>query len=153
VTIACFTEDEWAALVEVMGSPAWASEPRFATNTARVANQDALDACIEEWTRERDPYDVMFALQAAGVPAGVVQTARDKQVSDPQLRARNFYRSVEHPEIGMHAMEGMPVTASRTPWRLRKASPLFGGDVQDVYGGLLGLSDERLGDLIAGAAV
>jgi crotonobetainyl-CoA:carnitine CoA-transferase CaiB-like acyl-CoA transferase len=153
VTIACFSEEEWQALVEVMGSPEWAADPRFCTNTARIANEDALDACIESWTRERDPYDVMFALQAAVVPAGVVQTARDKLEHDPQLRARGFYPKVEHPEIGLHAMEGMPVTALRTPWQLRTAAPLFGGDVQAVYGDLVGLSDERLGDLIAGAAV
>jgi crotonobetainyl-CoA:carnitine CoA-transferase CaiB-like acyl-CoA transferase len=152
-TIACFTEDEWQALVGAMGTPEWARDACFATNAARILNEDALDARIEEWTRGQDPYDVMFALQAAGVPSGVVQSARDKQTHDPQLRSRNFYAEVEHPELGRHAFEGMPVSASRTPWRLRTAAPLFGEHVHDVYGDLLGLSAERVAELIATAAI
>jgi crotonobetainyl-CoA:carnitine CoA-transferase CaiB-like acyl-CoA transferase len=153
VTIACFTEEEWSGLVEVMGSPDWTRDPRFATNAARTANEDALDALIEQWTREQDPYDVMFALQSAGVPAGVVQSARDKQQHDPQLRARNFYPRIDHPELGRHAFEGMPVTASRTPWRLRTAAPLLGEHIRDVYCDLLGHTAEQLGELIAGAVL
>jgi crotonobetainyl-CoA:carnitine CoA-transferase CaiB-like acyl-CoA transferase len=153
VTIACFTEDEWAALVRTMGSPAWAADERFATNAARIRHEDELDAHIASWTCTRDPYDVMFALQAAGVPAGVVQHAGDKQERDPQLRARGFYPEADHPEIGRHAFEGMPVTASRTPWRLRTAAPLLGEHTEAVYRDLLGLSAERLFELRLTAAV
>ncbi len=136
-----------------MGAPAWAQEARFASNAARVAHEDELDAHIEAWTRERDAYDVMMALQAAGVPAGVVQGAADKQERDPQLRARGFYQQADHPVLGRHAFEGMPVTASRTPWRLRHAAPLLGEHTEAVYCELLGLSRERLAELRAGAAI
>ena len=153
VTIACFTEEEWEALVEAMGAPEWTRDPRFATNAGRTAHEDDLDACIEEWTREQDPYDVMYTLQAAGVPAGVVQHAGDKQERDPQLRARGFYPETEHAELGRHAFEGMPVTASRTPWQLRTASPRMSEHSEDVYCGLLGLSQHQLGELYATAAL
>jgi crotonobetainyl-CoA:carnitine CoA-transferase CaiB-like acyl-CoA transferase len=153
VTIACFTEAEWRALVAAMGSPAWAADARFATNAGRVAHEDELDACIAAWTAEREPYDVMYTLQEAGVPAGVVQHAGDKQECDPQLRARGFYPEIEHAELGRHAFEGMPVTATRTPWRLRAPAPLLGEHIPDVYGGLLGLSDAEIAELYAGAAL
>jgi crotonobetainyl-CoA:carnitine CoA-transferase CaiB-like acyl-CoA transferase len=153
VAIACFTEAEWQALVRVMGAPAWAREARFATNAARVAHEDELDAHIEAWTRARDAYEVMLALQAAGVPAGVVQHAADKQERDPQLRARGFYPEADHPVLGRHAFEGMPVTAARTPWRLRHAAPLLGEHTEAVYCHLLGLSRARLAALRAEAAV
>lgn len=147
VTIACFSEAEWQAMVQQLGAPAWAAEPRFATNAGRTAHEDELDARISAWTRERTAYDVMFTLQAAGVPAGVVQTAGDKQERDPQLRARGFYPEADHADLGRHAFEGMPVQASRTPWQLRAASPLFGEHTEDVYGKLLGLSSEELDNL------
>ncbi|MFN8558728.1 MAG: CoA transferase [Dehalococcoidia bacterium] len=108
---------------------------------------------MTEWTHTRDPYDVMMALQAAGVPAGVVQHAGDKQERDPQLRARDFYPTIDHPELGRHAFEGMPVTASRTPWRLRMASPQMGADRETVCADLLGLPLERVAELIADAAL
>ncbi len=153
VTIACFSDDEWEALVGAMGCPAWAADERFCTNTGRTAHEDALDAHITAWTAEQDPYDVMYALQSAGVPAGVVQHGGDKQERDPQLRARGFYPEFDHPELGRHAFEGMPVAASRTPWRLRAPAPLLGEHISDVYGDLLGLSDERLGELFGAAAL
>jgi crotonobetainyl-CoA:carnitine CoA-transferase CaiB-like acyl-CoA transferase len=153
VTIACFDEEEWRALAQAMGCPHWAEEERFRTNAARTAHEDALDALIEAWTAQRDAYDIMFDLQSAGVPAGVVQTAGDKQSRDPQLKARHFYPEIEHPLLGRHAFEGMPVTASRTPWSLRTAAPLLGEHIPDVYRDLLGLSDERIGDLFASAAL
>ena len=153
VTIACFTEEEWAALVRTMGAPAWAQDARFSSNAARTAHEDELDAHIQAWTAEQDPYDVMYALQSAGVPAGAVQHAGDKQERDPQLRARGFYPEADHPELGRHAFEGVPIAASRTPWRLRSAAPRLGEHSEDVYCKLLGLSQHRLGELYATAAV
>lgn len=153
VTIACFTEEEWQALVGAMGAPDWATDSRFSSNAARVVNQDALDAKIEAWTADQDPYEVMFTLQEAGVPAGVVQNAGDKQRRDPQLHARAFYPKIAHPELGVHAFEGMPVTASRTPATLRTPGPLLGEHAQAVYQELLGLSDEQFGELLIGAAL
>jgi crotonobetainyl-CoA:carnitine CoA-transferase CaiB-like acyl-CoA transferase len=44
IAIAVFDDAEWRGLVSVMGTPAWASEARFATQASRFANQDALDA-------------------------------------------------------------------------------------------------------------
>lgn len=153
VTIACFTETEWQSLIRVMGTPAWTADARFATNIARTANEDALDHLIGDWTQGQDPYDIMFALQAAGVPCGVVQQASDKQERDPQLRARGFYAAVGHPELGEHAMEGMPASLARTPWQLRTASPLLGEHSDVVYGDLLGYEGERLADILTGAAL
>lgn len=153
VTIACFTDEEWQSLVKAMGSPAWASDPRFATNSARTEHEEELDSHIAAWTREQNPYDVMMTLQEQGVPSGVVQRNSDKQTRDAQLRARNFYPAIDHPLLGTHEFEGMPVTASRTPWQLRRPAPMLGEDIPDVYCGLLGYSDEQLGELFASAAL
>ena len=47
----------------------------------------------------------MQRLQAAGVPAGVVQRSSDHQ-HDPQLRHRGFFRPLQHPEMGEVPYEG-----------------------------------------------
>ncbi|MGI8550255.1 MAG: CaiB/BaiF CoA transferase family protein, partial [Dehalococcoidia bacterium] len=109
VAIAVFTDEEWQALCRVMDEPAWCHEARFAGNAGRLHDQADLDRLIESWTSGLDRYDVMYLCQAAGVPAGVVQDAADKQERDPQLAARNFYPEIDHAELGRHRFEGVPI--------------------------------------------
>src|SRR6266508_6028657 len=73
LTIACFMDAEWRALTEVAGHPEWANDGRFKDLAGRLAHQDALDALVGGWTKSRDAYEAMLALQRAGVPAGVCQ--------------------------------------------------------------------------------
>ena len=153
VTIVCETEAQWRALCRVLGDPDWAQDERFRSSASRYAHQDELDARIEAWTRERDAYDVMELLQSAGVPAGVVQNARDKAERDPQLRARDFYREADHPLLGRHVFEGLPVQFSRSTWQIRYGAPLLGEHNTDVYGALLGRSDAELSTLADEAAI
>ena len=85
IAIACFDDAEWRALAEVARHPEWLADARFANLAGRLAHQDALDAAVGEWTRTGDAYAMMHALQKAGVPAGVCQTAEDRCDHDPQL--------------------------------------------------------------------
>ena len=48
ITIACFTEAEWNALIKVAEHPEWDRDPRFTNLAARLAHQEALDALISE---------------------------------------------------------------------------------------------------------
>ena len=131
--ISIFNEQQWSNLVVAMGSPAWAEDQKFHSNEARVGNQDELDRHIESWTRDRMPHQVMATLQASGVPAGAVQSPMDKVEDDPQLRARGFLPEVDHSELGRNKVEAIPVKLSRSPWGLRKASPLLGEHSDYVY--------------------
>ena len=153
VTIVCETEEQWRALCRVMGDPAWTRDERFRTNASRYEHQDALDGHIEAWTRELGPYDVMYLLQAAGVPAGVVQNQRDKSTRDPQLRARGFYARADHPNLGEHDFEGLPLHFSRSEWTVRRGGPLLGEHKHEVYRDLLGRSDKQLATLAEELAI
>jgi len=152
VAIAVESEAQWAALVDAMGAPAWAQGAEFATNGARLANQDALDTHIGAWTASFAPHDLMLLLQGRGVPAGAVQTIADRMERDPQLQARGFYPEADHPLLGRHRFEGVPFTPSRSPWRVASGGPLLGEHNSDVLCDLLGLSDEELLDLTLEAA-
>src|SRR5207249_9352511 len=98
--IAVFDEQQWCALVAALGSPEWTQDTRFATLAARKQNEDDLDEKLSEWTRERAAEDVMRTLQAHGVPAGVVQNARDLLDCDEHMKARRYYVYLDHPEAG-----------------------------------------------------
>jgi crotonobetainyl-CoA:carnitine CoA-transferase CaiB-like acyl-CoA transferase len=147
VTIAVTDEREWRALCAAMGQPELADDPRFATAAARKAHEDELDRLIDAWTATRDRYDVMHRLQAVGIAAGVVQTARDL-FADPQLRARGFFEWVDHsdrdPLLGVRPYVGRPWRLSRAPGGSRRRAPGLGEHNRAVLVGLLGQPDEAL---------
>ena len=151
VAITVFTDAEWRSLVDVMGNPPWAGDPRFVTAEARERNADALDAFVESWTIQHTAEDVMARLQAAGVAAGVVQTGEDLS-RDPQLQERGFFRRVPDHQGELRTIERAPYKLSRTPGSVIRAAPAFAADMTYVLRELLGMTDEEVEDCaIAGA--
>ncbi len=151
VAITVFNDDEWRALVDVMGNPQWTRDPRFATADARQHNADALDDLVESWTVRRTAEEVMRLLQAAGVAAGVVQTGEDLS-QDPQLKERGFFRRVPDHQGDYRTIESAPYKLSRTPGRVARGAPAFAADMTYVLRELLAMSDEEVEDCaIAGA--
>lgn len=142
--IVCQTDDEWRRLVEVMGSPEWATAEKLATVAGRLEHQDELDEQIEAWTATLGKYELTELCQAAGVRALPVQSAEDRVENDPQLRERGMYLTLDHPALGRHKVQNAPFKLSETPVFNHAASPLIGEHTRDVVEGLLGLSREEL---------
>ena len=140
VAIAVEHDAQWRALCAVIGASALADDPQLASVQGRQARAPEIDARIEAWTRTRDPWQAMDALQSAGVPAGAVQRSRDLVERDPQLRHRGMHPRVTHPLFGEHTVDGVPVRFSRTPARVQSAGPLLGEANNAVFTGLLGVS-------------
>ena len=140
--IAIFTDREWKAMRQVMGSPPWAEDDKFATLLGRKTNEGELDNLIEQWTINYSAEELMTRLQQAGVSAGVVETAEDLH-SDPQLKYRHHFWGLEHQEIGESTYDSMGSQLSKTPAELYKAAHTLGEDNYCVYTQILGLSDEE----------
>ncbi len=145
--IAVCTEDDWRAFCRAAGHPEWAEDARFGSLAARKAHEDALDALVGAWTAQRAPEVVMETLQAAGVPAGVVNRLGDL-FSDPQLAHRRVWRELPHPELERFHYEAPPYILSETPAELRR-SPLLGEHNRRVYREVLGLADGEIDRLMA----
>jgi crotonobetainyl-CoA:carnitine CoA-transferase CaiB-like acyl-CoA transferase len=148
LVIVVSTPDEWTRLVRAMGSPEWASQPRFATLYLRMRNREELDAHISRWTVEREAEAAMEKLQSAGVPAGLVATAQDCCARDPQLATRGFWPAVTLPEGGQTQVCGIPFKLSDTPVEVRRCSSLAGESNDYVFGELLGLTRAERDELI-----
>ncbi len=147
--VTVFSDDEWQALVRVLGTPAWCLDERFVTMTGRVANQDELDRHLSEWTRERDRHEIMHTLQQAGVTAGAVQDARDVNEHDPQMAHRDIFFELDHPVIGEARFEGVPFTATNFGADHWRSAPLLGEDNHYVLSEVLGLDHDEIADLEA----
>ena len=77
---------EWAALcTAVLRTPALVSDPRFATNVARVSNRDAIDALLAPVLGALDREAAMAALSGAGIACGRLSSMED-MVHHPQAR-------------------------------------------------------------------
>ena len=89
----------------------------------------------------------MRLLQGAGVPAAVAATAYDL-FRDPQLRHREHFVLLDHPEMGRRAYDAPSFRLSRTPHELRRA-PLLGEHTHFIATELLGYTDEEFATLLA----
>lgn len=150
--IAVFTDEEWAAFREVIGTPEWTKDSRFTTFYGRKQNEDELDRLVTEWTTNYTAEQVMTLMQANGVPAGVVYTIEDV-FNDPQMKHREHFVYLEHPVIGRHAYHNEASRFSKTPPDFRKAAPCLGEDNEHVYKEILGLTDDEIADLLVAGVI
>jgi crotonobetainyl-CoA:carnitine CoA-transferase CaiB-like acyl-CoA transferase len=89
VIIACGNDGQFARLCGVLGLEDMATQPDFATNSARVAHREALVAKMEAKTRSFMRDDLLAALEHATVPAGPINSVADV-FADPQFAFRGM---------------------------------------------------------------
>ncbi|GAA4535551.1 CaiB/BaiF CoA transferase family protein [Amycolatopsis samaneae] len=117
---------QFAALVDVLGAPELAEDPRFVTNTDRVHHADelrgVLGARIACWAGE----ELGTRLLARGVPAAPVHTVAEAMDS-PQARHREMIV-----ELDGYRGVGIPVKLGRTPGRATSPPHAAGEDTREV---------------------
>ena len=125
---------QWAAWLEVMGSPDWAADPRFARKPDRVANWDALHALMSAWSREYGKQSIADMAQAAHVPSFPLREPAE-QLNSAQLAHRGFWRQSD---IGGRTIQapgppfGLQIESTRhTDGRSSGPMPLSGIRVLD----------------------
>ena len=151
-TIAVTSEVQWTELCKAIGRTDLEMDPRFDTLRHRKDNENELDALIEAWTIDRTPEEVMTVLQAAGVPAGIVENAADLS-EDSQLRARGLFWPMEHSEMGLFTHLGSSMLLSKTPAQASTPSPCIGEHNEYVLTKILGKTDEEFVELLAAGAL
>ena len=146
ITIAIPSEATWNRFCQTIGKDSWLVDERFLDMPSRYRNQDELNQLIEEWTLQRDHYQIMYLLQQADIPSGPVLDAKEL-VADPHLNDRGFFETITHPEAGTHPYVGMYAKMSKTPGSIRKPAPCLGEHNRYVYEKLLGLPQEEIDQL------
>ncbi|WP_205781678.1 CaiB/BaiF CoA transferase family protein [Mycobacterium alsense] len=146
IAIACRDDRDVALLAKVVDEPQL-TDDRFATLEQRLLGADALDELVSACTRTREASVLASELSAAGVPASVVKSPRERIDEDPDLAEWGLFPTVTHPEIGTVRVEGLPLRLSASPWSISRAAPCLGEHNREVLGGLLGRSDRQLDEL------
>ena len=144
IAIACVSNGQWQALGRVIApdGQGWPHQERFSSLTGRKASEDELDTLMAGWTVGWDSRQLMDTLQTAGVPAGMVNDCRDL-FEDPQLKYRQHYQYLEHPEIGLYASDRSEFNLSLTPGSLDQAAPLMGQHTEEALTEIVGLTTEE----------
>lgn len=150
--IAVETDTQWRALVRALGEPEWAAAAELDTARGRRARRELIDEKLGEFTRRYEPRALMDMLQAAGVPAGMVQRSSD-HLEDPQLRHRSFFRPMIHPEMGEVPYEGHQFRILGYDNGPRSPAPCLGEHSIKVLQEILGYGDEDLARVAASGAI
>ena len=149
IVIAANADNVFRRLCEAMGRPELADDPRFVSHLARGDNQLEIEEIVSEWAAARDAAEIDRVLNEAGVICGPIYTIADI-FEDPQFRARDMLLQHEDPEFGEYVGPGIVPKFSETPCQVRWSAPWEeGSHNRDVYGGMLGLSDDELDGLKA----
>ncbi|MEM7188825.1 MAG: CoA transferase [Pseudomonadota bacterium] len=144
----------FAKLMDVIDKAHLVEDSRFSDNAGRIANVEALDAEITEWTSARPSSEILSDLEDAGIPSSKIFDAADI-VADTQYQAREAVRSVTDPLFGQDILQPAPVPrftggpAEAIVW----PGPAIGAHNMEVYGEMLGMSEEQLASLTAAGTI
>ena len=140
LAISITTDEQWHALVDVLGAPDWATDSDLETYAGRRARHDELDAHLAEWSAARDVDEAAELLVAHGVPAAVGRDPR-RMYEHPQLQARGYYESIEHPVVGDMATPTWPFRFASVDRWLRRPAPTLGQHNHEILVDDLGVDE------------
>jgi benzylsuccinate CoA-transferase BbsF subunit len=140
--------DEFTALCAELGAPGLASEARFASEEARRATREELDAAIARLTAGRNKEELFHALQRAGVVAAPVRDELDALRCE-HLEARAWFKEITMPGVGTHRYPGYLFKLERTPDDVRLPPCRLGEHNEEIYLDLLGYSRAEYDELVS----
>ena len=148
VILACGNDNLFNKFCEVAGCQHLARDARFATNSRRVENREAITSLLADIFAKRTTQEWCDALEAAGVPNGPINNL--KQVfEEPQVIARGMRIELEHSLAGKLPLIASPMKFSGTPLEHKAPPPTLGQHTDEVLRGLLRMDDAAIAKLRA----
>jgi len=142
-TVAVGNDRQFAALCGVIGQPELASDPRFATNPARVQHRRTLIPLLQAAFSRRPTQEWVDMLLAEGIPAGPINTVA-AALEDAHVRARGLVRQVQLEGGTPLPLVGPPVRFSATPAEVRTPPPRLGEHTDAILREHLGMDEATI---------
>jgi len=152
IIVAAGNDGQYRKFVDAGGQPELATDPRFATNPARVANRDVLVPLLAAMVATRTRAEWIARLEAVGVPCGPINDIGEVFANE-QVRARGMAVDLAHPAAGKVTLVRSPMKMSATPATSDKAPPLLGQHTDEVLRDVLGRSGDEIAALRARGVV
>lgn len=126
--IAVGNDGQFARLCGKLGAPELADDPDYQKNEARVRNRDALNARLNELTKNWESGALIAELLALGIPAGPIHTI-DQVFADSQVKHREIRRDLPDSSGAMVPTIACPIVIDGERMVAAKASPRLGEDM------------------------
>jgi crotonobetainyl-CoA:carnitine CoA-transferase CaiB-like acyl-CoA transferase len=143
VIIAAGNDGQFARVCDLLSLSHLASDERFKTNGARVANRAELIPLLEAEIAKRAANDLLLALEASGVPAGPVNRL-DQVFADPQVVARELRQDLSRADGSQVPTVRSPIVIDGEACVAATASPKLGEHTRRVLDLLAGEKDPWL---------
>jgi crotonobetainyl-CoA:carnitine CoA-transferase CaiB-like acyl-CoA transferase len=151
INVVLLNPEQWGRFCAALGDHAMETDPRFATNAARLENHAMFKARVEGiFASGGSVADWVTRLEQAGVAAGPIYEFHEV-FEDPQVRHLGLVAEIEQPGAGKVKMLAFPGQASVTPPRIDRPAPLLGQHTAEVLREM-GISPEEI-DRLAAAGV
>ncbi len=137
---------QFQRLADCMQRPEIATDPRFASDELRTANEPALRTAIEAWLDGLTVAEAVEKLGAAGIPASAIESAADVFSGD-HVASRSLISTVEHPRLGAIPAMEQPVHFSGLQRGKQRPAPALGQHNDAVLDHWLGLSADEIAAL------
>ena len=150
IVVFCNKDKFWRDLVDVLGAPELADDPRFRGFPERFANREALLPRLRERFATRTTAEWLERLRGR-VPCAPVNDVR-QALADPQVLAADMLLDVEHPDFGTLREVRSPV---RTAGEIRgpQRAPRLGEHTDQILREILSYGDATIARLRDGGII
>jgi crotonobetainyl-CoA:carnitine CoA-transferase CaiB-like acyl-CoA transferase len=152
IAIACTNDRIFARLAEVIGRPELASDHRFVSAAQRVANRDAIDQVVGDWTGSQEMDELVARLNQAEIPCSPIYSIADI-FKDHQYLAREAIIAIDHASAGTIKMPAVIPRLSNSPGRVRWPGRAIGEDTDAILSENLGMTRDQLTSLRKGGVI
>jgi len=141
----------WNEICDVIGEPAWKTDPDYATPQARLPRLKHIFARIEEWTMTKTKFEAMDILNKFDIPCGPILSMKEL-AEDESLRRTGTVVEVDHPTRGKYLTVGNPIKLSDSVSEVKR-SPLLGEHTDEILSDVLKLKPHEIAEIKASGAL
>jgi crotonobetainyl-CoA:carnitine CoA-transferase CaiB-like acyl-CoA transferase len=143
VQVAATSDVMYAKFCRLLGLDELIEDPRFDTNTKRVANRDQIMPRFEEKMALKDSRRWLTLFEEAGIPCGPILDLKEV-FTDPNISARGLSFSMDHPTEKTIQQLGFPFRLSLTPARAHSRPPLLSEHTDQILTDWLNYDSARI---------
>jgi formyl-CoA transferase len=156
LNVVLMNAEQWDRFCRVLGDEVLRTEPRFATNLARLENHEEMKTRVETALAAGTTAEWVVRFEAASIAGGPIYEL-DEVFDDRQIQHLGMLAEVDQPTYEAHGgrvrMLGFPFRASATPASIRRPAPLLGEHTAEVLREVLDLSPAEISALAESGAI
>jgi CoA:oxalate CoA-transferase len=140
--------DQWESFTQIIGRPELGHDPRYETLSGRLANRAEVNQIVEDWLQSFERRDEPLAILERGHIQGAPVYDVPQAMTSPAVKGRGALQEFTYPGLGPVAVTRPPFCFSAAKVESPRPAPALGEHNAEVFGALLGYSEEKIAALI-----